>query len=151
MKAEQKKKMIEVGNRLKNVDTLNQLQNVADDYGLGQVLYDISYRGGHLGLSGKVIAELIGADRFYLPKNYGVFVNYLGGGVRGSICDSGYNEGLSRDRKNFLDVLASACRRVYQSIESQMGLLDELDENGETNWDNLATKQARKSGIKNSY
>ena len=50
-----------------------------------------------------------------------------------------------------LDALLEAFVRVYENIENEEGLNSEEDETGETNWDALATKSARRSGISSAY
>ena len=43
----------------------------------------------------------------------GAYVNYLGGGLRGSIQTSSYSTEIVGKKKELLDLLLEACVRVY--------------------------------------
>jgi hypothetical protein len=81
----------------------------------------------------------------------GAYVNYLGGGLRGSIQTSSYSTEIVGKKKELLDLLLEACVRVYENLEDESGLNDEEYENGDTNWDALGTKMSRKAGISSAY
>lgn len=133
--------------KLRKCNTIADLENLS----IGYLTYDISYRGGYLGFSSSNISASLGIDQYLLPNKVGVYVNYLGGGVRGSLCKSDYNDNVSGRKKELLDELLDACYRAYVNAENQTGLNDETDEQGETNWDALATKVARNNGFKSAY
>lgn len=132
---------------LKKIQTLAELKELE----LGNPIYDIGDRGGHLGFSGHKVAEKVGVNQMYLPKNYGVYCNYLGGGIRGALTPSGFDVMITGRKKQLLEALAEACKRVYNDIELELGLFDDTDEDGETNWNNVATKKVRESGIVSGY
>jgi hypothetical protein len=132
---------------LKKIYTLEQLKELD----LGSPIYDIGERGGHLGFAGIHVANRIGVSSNYLPKNYGVYCNYLGGGIRGALTHSGFDDKISIRKKQLLEALADACKRVYNDIELELGLFDDTDADGETNWNNVATKKARESGTISGY
>jgi len=130
-------------NKAHTIEDLNAL-------GMGKVTYEIGYRGGHLGFRAFDIMEVLGVEEGDLPRGYGAYVNYLGGGVRGSITASGFNrETITGAKAKWLNVLALACIRVYENAEGDMN--NEQDEDGEPNWDAMATNKARKHGIKSAY
>ena len=119
----------------------------------GKVDYDVNYRGGHYGLSRSDVADLLGLGGYadYLPSKVGAFCNYLGGGLRGSITVSDYNKNLPK--KYVLKVIAftNACKKRYKEIEDGIGLNDDEDANGETNWDAWGTARSRKAGVISGY
>jgi len=135
--------------KLKAVNTLEDLQNL----NLGPVHWAVTHRGGHVGFSCDDIAKHLVVLADFLPPNYGAFCNYLGGGVRGVIMESGYSSNMEMFPKKikWLNELSAACVRVYKSIENEIGLNELEDENGEINWDAMATKAARNSGQKSAY
>ena len=133
---------------LKKIYTLEQLKELD----MGSPIYDIGERGGHLGFAGIHVANRIGVSSNYLPKSYGVYCNYLGGGIRGALTHSGFDDKISIRKKQLLEALADACKRVYINIEADMGLIDEYDEySGEPNWNNMATNTARNNGTVSAY
>lgn len=118
---------------------------------MGQARYVIGRRGGNFDFSGSAIAENLNISENDLPRNYGVYCNYLGGGIRGAICPSGYNKNIAPRKARLLDELANLCKKMYVYMESEAGLLDAYDEDGEVNWDVEATMKARQSGIERAY
>ncbi len=137
-------------NQLRNITTFEQLDNV----GIGTIIVNVDHRGGGVGFSNKVIADYFGVSADLLPKNFGAGCNYMGGGVRGAIFPSTFSDQitLSFPRKSkLLTELANACVRVYQSIEDENNMNDELNDNGETNWETMATKATRAAGIISAY
>lgn len=122
------------------------------------MLYDISYRGGNYGAkSGDVIAYLFPtvsnevAEKIdsMMPGKFGCYCNYLGGGIRGAIARSDYDAKMPKKYARRLDAFTLACKARYEELEGDMN--NEEDEDGETNWDGLATKSARASGIVSAY
>jgi len=135
------------------ITDINKCQTIEDleNLGLGNVTYDLGYRGGNLGFSGEKVADALDISSTDLSRNYGVYCNYLGGGVRGAICGSGYSKDVPAKKAKVLDAIAKACKRVYTNIENENNLNDEEDEDGETNWDALATKASRVAGVESAY
>jgi len=116
---------------------------------IGRLEYDVGSRGGTLGFAAVNVAEYVGCDPSALPRKYGCFCNYLGGGVRGSVMMSRHDPSLTGPIADLLDALAQACQRAYLNAEN--GLNDEHDENDEPNWDAKATKAARNAGMTSAY
>lgn len=117
-----------------------------------RVDYEISYRGGHYGLKVGDVLELLNIpDKYddYFPGKVGVYCNYLGGGLRGSIVGGGYNKELPKTYAEKVQNFYASCRQRYLDIEN--GLNDEIDENGETNWDAVGTNANRAVGIESAY
>ncbi len=131
--------------KLNNIHTLEDLQEI------GRVLVDIGHRGGKVGLSSDIVSEELNIPSHLLPRMIGAYVNYLGGGLRGSIQTSSYSSEIVGKKKELLDLLLEACVRVYEDIENESGLNDEEYEDGETNWDALGTKMSRQAGISSAY
>ena len=132
--------------QLKNVFSLEELQAL----NIGRVIYEVGGRGGYCGFHATSIAEHFGINAYELPGKFGCYVNYLGGGMRGAITQSDYDRVNTSARKmKLLSALAAACVRVYEDMEGSLN--DEEDEDGETNWDAMATKGARAAGITRAY
>jgi len=119
--------------------------------GIGQLDYDIGYRGGTLGFRAEDVAAAFGIDESLLSRHIGAFVNYLGGGLRGSICTSTYSKEITGKKKELLDELLAACKRAYESVENEAGLNEEEDPDGETNWEAVGTNASRAAGVKSAY
>jgi len=122
-----------------------------------KVIADVSHRGGKYGITAETFWDEILTDkqaaRFDLnlvPKNIGVYCNYLGGGMRGSITGGGYDKDLPKDIATKIDKLVNACKTRYENIENESGLNTDYPD-GDTNWEAKATKSARKSGIVSAY
>lgn len=122
---------------LKRVQSIEDLKNL----GIGRVNYDISYRGGYVGFYSSDIASAIGVQSYQMADKFGAYCNYLGGGVRGSICASTFSSTVEGNKAKLLRAIADACVRVYQNIEDENNLNDDEDEDGEINWDAKATKK----------
>lgn len=133
-------------NEIKSVNTLEELENL----GIGNVFVDVSHRGGGIGFYASDVSEHFGVNEFHLPRKFGAGCNYLGGGVRGSVFASNFDTEIQGDERVLLEELAQACIRVYEDIENENGLNDDY-EDGETNWEALATKAARSNGTQSSY
>ena len=133
--------------QLKKCNTIDDLEKLS----IGNLTYEVGYRGGHLGYSSHSITDTLGISQNLLPNKVGVYVNYLGGGVRGSLIKSDYNNDIKGRDRELLDELLNACYRAYMNMENEFGLNDEVDDEGETNWDALATKSARDNNIKSAY
>lgn len=84
--------------QVKAVRTLEDLQSL----GIGEVDYDISYRGGGLGFAGSDVAQAVGVKEDYLPNKFGCGCNYLGGGLRGSIFPSDFNRSIKGQKQTLL-------------------------------------------------
>ncbi len=119
----------------------------------GKVIYDISCRGGRYGLKSSEAIEIMkitGCEE-YLPKIVGCFSNYLGGGIRGAIVGGGYDERISAKDSKKIDDFTSACIERYLEIENGCGLNNEEHQDGEINWDFVATKKSRIAGVVSAY
>jgi len=124
---------------LKKIYRLEELNSLD----MGKAFYDIGHRGGHLGFRGVDVANRLGINPLLLPISFGVYCNYLGGGVRGVLVVSDFNVNVKGRKRQLLEAIGQACRRVYNDIELELGVLDE--------WDEIATKQARDNGIISAY
>ena len=111
----------------------------------------ISYRGGTLGFYGSDVANYLNIDPAYLPRNFGAYCNYLGGGLRGSVQASDYYNKLPAKCTKLLNALGLACVRVYIYLENGAGLNDSKYPDGNTNWEALGTQRCRQAGIKSAY
>lgn len=134
--------------KLEKVHTLAQLESL----GIGNVIVDIGHRGGGVGFTSSAIEKITGVDSFYLPRNFGSYCNYLGGGVRGAIMPSTFSSDIQGKKAELLRALAAACVRVYENLENEnTSLNDEEYEDGDINWDAKATKAARRARIESAY
>jgi len=124
---------------LKKINTLEEL-NLLD---MGKAFYDIGHRGGHLGFRGIDVANRLGINPLLLPTSFGVYCNYLGGGTCGALVVSDFNVNVKGRKRQLLEAIGQACRRVYNDIELETGVFDE--------WNELATNQARKNNIISAY
>ena len=136
-----------------NLKAIKKARTLADlqDLNVGPVTADLGHRGGGVGFRGSDVAAYVGVEESDLPRFYGAYCNYLGGGVRGSINPSGYNKDVPAAKAAVLDALAAAAVRAYKSAEDEDGLNEEADADGETNWDALATAASRRAGVKSAY
>ena len=134
-------------NQINAVQTLEDLENL----GIGRVYYDLSYRGGTIGISGAQVADVFGVKVSDLPRNFGAHCNYLGGGLRGSIVGSGFNKNVTKVQAAKLTALSEACIRVYEWLENQAHLNDEEDGDGNTNWEALGTARCWEAGVVSAY
>ena len=137
---------------IKNVRTLEDLYDLVIDqgYGSGSISYEIGGRGGFVGIDADCVASMLDVDADYLPNKVGAYCNYLGGGLRGSVCVS--RHGIQDPEKSELvDALAEACRRAYYDCENGSGMNDEYDDDGEANWEAIGTNASRRAGIESAY
>jgi len=121
-----------------------------------KVDYEVSYRGGYYGLSANdFVNEFIAEKDYtisivdYLPEKVGVYCNYLGGGLRGAIVGGGYGKELPLKIKKIIDSYTKVCKQRYLEIEGRFN--DEVDEDGEINWEAKGTNACRKTGIVSAY
>ena len=135
-------------NKLKSVKRCKTVEEL-EALGIGNLVYDIGGRGGNLGFYGSNVAEFVGCSEQDLLGKYGCYCNYLGGGVRGAVTASGYNKSVGAKAIKLLDAIAEACKTAY--INAENGLNDKTYEDGDTNWDALATQSARRAGIVSAY
>jgi hypothetical protein len=133
--------------KLEAIQTLKELEEL--DIGILDI--NVGYRGGGLGFHNADIARVFDIDQSLLPNKVGAGCNYLGGGVRGSVYPSTFSEEIEKNKLDILNALSNACVRVYTNIETEDGLNNEVDDDGETNYDASATKAARDSGIESAY
>ena len=132
---------------IREVQTLEQLLGLAGSNDLN-VLYDIGYRGGYVAFYGYEIAALLKISPDELTNKVGAYCNYLGGGIRGSVCVSPTDRVKSARNKALIDELAEACRRAYLNAEDD-GQDDGDDE--DAYWNRLGTEAARRAGIESAY
>jgi len=136
---------------LQKVKAIKTPSDLEKAFGFDFDIIEISYRGGVLGFYASSIAELVGVDEDLLPTKFGAFCNYLGGGLRGSICPSTFSSEIPKQKANLLNEIAQAVVRCYNFLEKDNDLQEEEDLDGEINWDNLGTNKIRQSGIVSAY
>lgn len=105
---------------------------------------DVGHRGGYLGCNSLELCNYLGLSNNPLPNKFGVYVNYLGGGLRGSLCKSMY-QGVNRQISIQLDRLHEILITIYTNIE------EENVDPYEDEWGIKGTQAARKAGIKSAY
>lgn len=110
---------------------------------------DVSGRGGKVGVKGSRLAAVLGIEEDILPPMFGIYCNYLGGGMRGALCRSGFSPNTSLEVKELLESVLKAIERIYLSCENPMN--EEYLDDGEINWDAVATNSARRAGVKSAY
>ena len=135
-----------------HLKAINAIQTPEDFCSIGLPLdvINISERGGYLGFSISSLDTFLDISSVYLPGHVGAYCNYLGGGLRGTIQTSNYSDKITGRKKQLLDAILQACKRVYINIESESGLTSETDD-GETNWENTGTNACRAAGINSAY
>ena len=133
--------------QLKNVHTIEDLQ----DLEIGRVQYEVGYRGGYVGFYGTSVAEALSIPEWQLTGKVGAYVNYLGGGLRGSVATSEYGRVENKRKIRLVEELLEACRRAYINAENEIGLNEEEYEDGETNWDAKGTAVVRAAGVTRAY
>lgn len=126
--------------------------------GDNRMLYEIGHRGGHYGTYAIRAVEALfpnltqdAQDKLAegMPDKFGAYCNYLGGGMRGAVGVSGFSSSLPAYARTKLGAFQVACKERYIELEGSMN--DEEDEDGETNWDAIATRAARGSGTLSAY
>ena len=100
---------------LKRVKSYEGLENL----GIGKVYCDISYRGGGIGFYASDVARAFDVNESDLPGKFGAYCNYLGGGLRGCICESSFSKEITGRKARLLEELAKACVRAYGSCENE--------------------------------
>lgn len=118
---------------------------------IGMLSWDISSRGGYVGFFGSDVAKFLSLEATLLPHKVGAYCNYLGGGVRGSIVASEFSRFIPEDKAEVLYEISDACIRAYKNAEGESGMNDDIDEDGDTNWEALGTQAARDAGIESAY
>src|SRR3990170_5491134 len=78
---------------LKKAQTIEDLKSLE----IGKIDYEISHRGGSLGFYGSDIAGYLEIDADLLPRKFGAYCNYLGGGLRGCICTSDFSTKIKNE------------------------------------------------------
>lgn len=136
---------------LQKVKESNTPEALCEALGIDFDIIDISYRGGKLGFSGATIAEIIDIDKYLLPNNIGAYVNYLGGGLRGAICQSDFSKDVPPKKANLLQEITKACVRAYKYYEDEESLNEEEFPDGDTNWEAIGTNKMRNSGVCSAY
>jgi hypothetical protein len=121
---------------LKKVKTYEDLESL----GIGRVYCDISYRGGGIGFYGSDISKIFDISEGDLPGKFGAYCNYLGGGLRGGICESGFSDRVTGRKARLLEELSRACVRVYEYCENEGNIEDDV-----------MTGIARVKGVKSAY
>jgi hypothetical protein len=121
-------------------NTIEDLQQL----GLG-LTYKIGGNTGYLGLNGALLANAMKIDADLLPMNFGVYHNYLGGGMKGSLIKSSFSDSIPENKKQILVQLLHACQRAFLTYENDL-----YDDNAD-DWDRMATDAARAAGIQKAY
>lgn len=131
--------------QIKKANTPDELEEIT---GL-KLEYEIGQRGGYLDFYGSALAVMLGFDESKIANKFGSHVNYLGGGLRGSVVTSAgqYSEELPESTKNVLEALAEASKRAYESIENESDLNDVEYSDGDTNWEAVGTGAMRNAGV----
>lgn len=133
--------------------TLKEINSIETPEDFETILFplsrcEVSHRGGGVGFDADKLDSLgISAD--LVPRTSGAYCNYLGGGLRGSICLSDYSFKITGRKKQLLDAILKACKRIYLNLESPLNVPE--DEDGETNWDAIGTAACRRAGVKSAY
>lgn len=126
--------------QLKQVETIEDLQSL----GLGRVTYDIGNRGGHVAIYSSDISQNMGIPDHQMTNKVGVYCNYLGGGVRGSLVGSEVFRVGDKRKRRILEELIEACRRAYLFAEEESNMFED-------EWNEAATNAARQAGISRAY
>lgn len=132
---------------LKSVQTIEDLENL----NIGRLSYDIGHRGGSLFFYGSDVADAFGIPEWQLTGKVGAYVNYLGGGLRGSVCTSDYAKVEGKRKERLVEELLLACKRAYLDAENETGLNEEEYEDGDANWDAIGTARVREAGVNRAY
>lgn len=144
-------------NNSKKITVREIVQNLENE---NRIQYEISYRGGTYGTQSWVVVSALfptlSDDKSaeisnLLPNRVGVWVNYLGGGLRGSINRSDYGKELPAKYAKRIDAFTRECKNRYLTIENDEGLNDEEYPDGDTNWDAIGTNRSRVAGVKSAY
>jgi hypothetical protein len=133
---------------LKQIKKCNTVEDL-NALGLGTVSYDLSERGGYVGFRSSVVAEAFDIPEHELTPKIGAYSNYLGGGVRGSIKTSESSKVSVPVKRARVDALAQACMRSYMSLEDEVGMNDDFED--DINWNARATQAARHHGVTSAY
>ena len=131
---------------IKTIQTPEDFENVT---GFPLDTIEVSHRGGGVGFSCFNAEKYLEIDSNLLPRNNGVYCNYLGGGLRGSLCLSDYSSKIIGRKKQLFDAILQACKRIYLYLESPYN--QDTDENGDINWDARGTAACRRAGVKSAY
>lgn len=129
----------------------------------GKALIDLGHRGGHYGFKSGVVVGALFPELDYdeaeeldgnLPNKIGAFCNYLGGGIRGAVCGSASQSdleahGVKPEHAEKLAEFIELCKDRYIELEGDLNA--EEYEDGDTNWDAIATNSARKAGVVSAY
>jgi len=137
---------------LKKINTYEEFITFCKKNGLNPIV-DIGGRGGKLGVYSSGLASLLKINDYDIPSKIGAYCNYLGGGLRGAItCSDGFqNHGVPKRKAEILDEFCEMCKRVYQNVEDEDGMNDEVDGDGEINWEAKGTNASRNAGIVSAY
>lgn len=123
----------------------------------GIIRFDISHRGGYYTMPASDALELLnfqdegGELLDNLPNSIGCGCNYLGGGIRGAVYGSSEFEahGVPSRYARKLEKLVASMIARYIQLEGAMN--NEIDDDGEENWDAQATASARHAGVISAY
>jgi len=141
------KELQQLTKQLNEVSTIEELETALS---LKLVALEVSHRGGGLGFRGTDIETLLNLE-IELPAKFGVYCNYLGGGLRGAICKSPYHDPKNEAQAEALEAILEACKNCYLNIENEQQLNDEKYENGEINWEAMGTNKMRAQGVSSAY
>lgn len=131
---------------LNSANTIEDLTNL----GMGRPRYDISHRGGYIAFTFSDVCDAFDIEEWQLPNKVGVYCNYLGGGIVGSLLISEYSKVPAGRKARKVEALLEACRRAYMNAERDLYSFDDDDEDS-YKWERQATEAARKAGITSAY
>src|SRR3972149_12025311 len=106
---------------LKEIKKIKSYKNL-ENLNIGKIICDVGYNGGNLGFQREDISKYFEIDIDDLPEKFGAYCNYLGGGLRGSICASTFSDRIKGRKVELLIEFGKACIRVYKTIENETGL-----------------------------
>lgn len=118
-----------------------------------KVDYEIGHRGGHYGLARDDALNLLNIPeedqiKEHFPPKIGVYCNYLGGGLRGSITPGGYNKDVPAKIAKKVDAFTAVCKARYEEIEKEWS---EDPEAFTDEWSELGTQKSREAGVISAY
>jgi hypothetical protein len=128
------------------VKAINEIESIDDLISMmeTEIDYDISYRGGGIAINANYFLLQCGVAIEGCPDIFSVYCNYLGGGLRGSICTFSIPESFKGEKRSILVAVQKMLRRVYADAENAFGLND-------GSWEAQGTEACRNAGIESAY
>ena len=118
--------------------------------------YDIGHRGGTYGARAAKVIDALGMTNVsaeMLPNKTGVYCNYLGGGLRGTVnvlatASEMVAHGVPKNAAKKIEAFAQACKQRYEEIEQDWA----NDEGSFTDeWSEAGTAMNRAAGVVSAY